>query len=141
MVHFENNKMSHTQLQQNVVEDIFKQIGDFGPYQLFLISAISLVAIIPSLVSFGYSFYGAVPEFRCKLPMLNNDTYEIWGEHHQELVDKYIPLSSVNSYKSKYDGCNLKILNEHYNLTKCTEWVYSKEYFGTTLATEVNIFS
>jgi hypothetical protein len=50
--------------QQNVVEEIFKQIGDFGPYQLFLISAISLVAIIPSLVSFGYSFYGAVPEFR-----------------------------------------------------------------------------
>jgi hypothetical protein len=50
--------------KQNVVEDIFKQIGDFGPYQFFLISVISAVAIIPSLVSYGYSFYGAVPDFR-----------------------------------------------------------------------------
>jgi hypothetical protein len=55
--------MSNTE-HLHVVEDIFKEIGDFGPYQLFLISAISLVAIIPCLVSYGYSFYGAVPEFR-----------------------------------------------------------------------------
>jgi hypothetical protein len=71
--------------------------------------------------------------------MLSNDTYEVWGKYHQELVDQYIPLSSAKSYKGKYDGCNIRVFNpaSQANLTKCTEWVYSKQYFGTTLSTEV----
>jgi hypothetical protein len=74
--------------------------------------------------------------------VIKNDTFEIWGKYHQELVDKYIPLSSGNSFKNKYDGCHLRVFDQpmHHNLTKCTEWVYSKEYFGTTLATEVNTY-
>ncbi len=53
-----------TASKQNIIEDIFKQISDFGLYQFFLISIISAVAIIPSLVSYGYSFYGAMPDLR-----------------------------------------------------------------------------
>ena len=85
--------------------------------------------------------------FRCAIPGLNNDTYEIANENHAELVRKYIPLSS-SSIKDDYDKCNfnknisLDLSNENVlNLTKCNKWVYSKKYFEKTIVTEVIEFS
>jgi hypothetical protein len=120
------------------LEDVYHYIGDFGPYQLVLVILIALVSLIPSIVAYNWSFVGAVPQFRCKLPNLTNDTYEIWGDFQKELVDKYIPLNDKSS-KDPYDKCILKVFSNEtdFSLQKCNEWVYSQKYFGQTLITKV----
>ncbi len=50
-------------------------------------------------------------------------------------------MNMENSYKGIYASCRLKGLSLNKNssfLIKCTEWVYSKEYFKSTLFSEVN---
>ena len=57
--------MTKTQAELNHdIEEIFKQIGEFGPYQLFLFIIIGLVALVPAVIAYGFSFYGAVPNHR-----------------------------------------------------------------------------
>jgi hypothetical protein len=82
---------------------------------------------------------------RCKLPNLANDTYEIWGPYQQELIDKYIPLNHDPNINEFFDKCHVKsFFNEsfsnntsNYTLNTCSEYVYSKKYYESTLVTEV----
>lgn len=102
-----------------------------------------------------YLFYNYSKFLRCKLPFYENDTYEIQNDHHQKLIDTFIPSSS-KSLKTKYNQCELKIgpsitnssdlftedylntiTNQNYTLEKCNEWVYSKEYFESTIISDV----
>jgi hypothetical protein len=118
------------------IEEIFKLIGEFGPYQLLIFLLVGITACIPGIVGYSYSFYAAVPEFRCKIPDLANDTYEIWGNEHEILIEKYIPLKSESN---KYDKCNLKIYGSNetdFALQKCDRYVYSRQYYDKTIITE-----
>ncbi|RNA15634.1 Organic cation transporter [Brachionus plicatilis] len=123
-------------------EEIFDQVGHFGPYQLLIFILVGIIAFVPALVGFSFSFYGTVPNHRCRIPAYPNDTYEIQSDYHQELIDTFIP-ESKNSFKEKYDTCNLRVFNKtdkaNSSLTKCSEWVYSKEYFESTLMSDWNI--
>lgn len=123
------------------IDDIYKEVGEFGPYQLAMFCLIGITAFIPAIVGYSFSFYGAVPDFRCRLPELANDTYEIQGDWHQALVNKYVPLDKLDAFKSKYDKCNLYAYSDTGNVTKqkCDAYVYSKQYFESTLITDVNI--
>lgn len=102
---------------------------------------IGITAFIPAIVGYSFSFYGAVPDFRCRLPELANDTYEIQGDWHQALVNKYVPLDKLDAFKSKYDKCNLYAYSDTGNVTKqkCDAYVYSKQYFESTLITDWNL--
>ena len=76
-----------------------------------------------------------------------NDTYEIWNEEHKKIIEKYIPPNEAGSIKEEYDTCHYRLyFNEsieilsnktNFTLVKCHEWVYSKQYFESTLITEV----
>jgi F0F1-type ATP synthase assembly protein I len=46
------------------IDDIFDKIGEFGPYQLFILFLIGLTAIVPAILAYSYIFIGATPEFR-----------------------------------------------------------------------------
>jgi hypothetical protein len=46
------------------VEDIFREVGEFGPYQLFLFFAISGVSLSVCFSGYGFTLYGAVPSHR-----------------------------------------------------------------------------
>jgi hypothetical protein len=46
------------------INDIFKEIGEFGPYQLLVFILVGFTALIPATVSYSYSFYAAVPNHR-----------------------------------------------------------------------------
>lgn len=123
------------------IDDIYKEVGEFGPYQLVLFCLIGVTAFIPALVGYSFSFYAAIPDFRCRLPDLYNDTYAIQNEQHQLLVNKYIPQDKSDGFKSKYDKCNLYNYSDTGNATKskCNKWVYSKQYFEDTLISDVII--
>lgn len=45
-------------------EEIFKQVGEFGPYQLFIFILVGILAFEPALVAYSFSFYGATPNHR-----------------------------------------------------------------------------
>ena len=53
----ENNNGEH-------FEDVYKHIGEFGQYQFTLVVLISMVSFIPSIVAYGFTFYGATPDHR-----------------------------------------------------------------------------
>ena len=46
------------------LDDIYKKIGDLGPYQILMISLIGMVTFIQNIVGLSYSFYAAAPDFR-----------------------------------------------------------------------------
>ncbi len=126
------------------IEEIYKQIGEFGPYQLFLCVLIGFVSFVPAVVAYGYSFYAATPKHRCKIPNLINDTYELWhGDHqfHKEMIDKYIPHLPDNKCNLKFYPNETQNSSGFYELRKCNEWVYSKDYFDSTITSDVNSFS
>jgi hypothetical protein len=134
------------------IDEIFKEIGEFGKYQLLVFILVGTTAFIPAIVGFSYNFYGATPNFRCKIPSLDNDTYEIADDNHQYLINKYIPPPSSKSFKDEYNKCEIKVYsnetenkiesssnnNTNFKLQKCKEWVYSKKYFKNTLVTDWN---
>ena len=111
-----------------------------GKYQLLVIILVGIVASISGIGAYQTVFTDALPEYRCKLPMLENDTYEIFSEEQQRLVDLYIPAGVSN----KYDGCHIYSYNNVTdNNTKteedCHSWVFSKEYYDQTITTEWNL--
>lgn len=123
--------------------DIYSKIGEVGPYQITMVLLISFSGFISSMIPYSYVFYAAVPSHRCKLPDYPNDTYEISGDYHSNLVQKYIPLSKENSLNEIYDNCHLisyENVTEAGNVSKlveCDEWVYSKEFYERTIISEV----
>ncbi|RMZ96378.1 organic cation transporter -like [Brachionus plicatilis] len=126
----------------DITDSIFKEIGEFGPYQFLVFALVGLVATIPGIVGFSFAFYAATPSFRCKIPGFANDTYEIQNENHQSLIDKFIPFLSDKSFKGIYEGCTVKTFmnsssSNNFTINYCSEWVFSKEYFESTLVTEV----
>ena len=122
------------------IDNIFKEIGEFGVYQFILILLIGSVSFIQSFLNYGFSFYAATPEFRCQIPELANDTYESMGSWHNELIDKYIPIDADKHYIK----CSIKVYNNDTTDTNSTEkncnsYVYSQKYFESTLTSHVNI--
>ncbi|RNA36796.1 solute carrier family 22 member 4, partial [Brachionus plicatilis] len=99
-------------------ENIYEDIGEFGPYQLLLFFLIGLLAVQPSLTGYGFIFIGATPDYQCKKPATAQR------------------LSYNNSFDDK---CFYKIYSNETSqiaFEPCTEWTYSKEYYDTTLVTE-----
>jgi OCT family organic cation transporter-like MFS transporter 4/5 len=91
---------------------------------------VGLCATLSSIATYQASFSEATPQFRCKIPGLENDTFEIASPEHKALVDLYIPRDvSSNSYK----GCLLRL---NASEVECNSWVYSKEFYERTIISE-----
>ncbi len=122
------------------IDDVFSQIGQFGPYQFLIIVLVGLIAASAAISSYLTIFTDAAPEFRCKLPFLKNDTFEITSEYQQELVDIYIPNSEADK------SCKIRRFNnqssnfspDNFTLVNCQEWVYSKKFYTETIVTRFN---
>ena len=102
-------------------DELFKEVGEFGKYQLLVFVLVGITAFIPAFVGYSYSFYAAVPNHRflfidsssyllcyslsifllfvsnrrCQLPLLANDSYEIFNDQHDLLVQKHIPKPAL----------------------------------------------
>jgi hypothetical protein len=126
--------------EDNESDKIFRRVGEFGIYQFVLVVLASVTCLVPSIVAYGFVFYGAVPEFRCKLPLVENDTYDAFSPYHEQMIQTYIPLkddSTIDTCRIKRFNISDPDLNSSYVLEDCKEWVYSKKYFENTIATRV----
>lgn len=68
--------------------------------------------------------------FRCKLPDLENDSYAVQGQYHEDLINSTIPVKLDGSY----DECKI-IVNG--TLETCSEWVYDNSVFTRTVNSQV----
>lgn len=118
------------------IDEIFKEIGEFGKYQFFIFVLIGFIISIAAITSYITIFTDATPDFRCKLPMLDNDTYEVTSQEQQRLIDRYIPKGS--GFTRNDLECKL-ISNSSSNkvLANCDSWVYSKQYYEETVISKV----
>lgn len=124
-------------------DDILRELGEFGFYQKRLYLLLCIPAISVGCYMMGNIVLLYTPDHRCKIPTLDNDTWEIQGEMHEKLVAHYIPPSS----DYKYDRCHLywgngnTVYDNHSRPVnaseyECTEWVYSKEVFHETFTSK-----
>ncbi|XP_013405791.1 organic cation transporter protein [Lingula anatina] len=106
-------------------DDILTLVGEFGKYQRLIYVSLLIVSMLASMVKASIVFIEYTPSFRCKLPGLPNDTFEIQGEWHQSMVN--ITMSNVtdeectvfhNANYSRTSGQNDTVAE------KCTEWVF-----------------
>lgn len=98
--------------------------------------------------SFLYNIISQLCFYRCALPALENDTYEIQNEAHRSLVEIYIPNTDPDDETLLYDRCNyfvytndtvINFTKDSKQKTKCSEWVYSDDIHGKTFATKVEL--
>lgn len=48
-------------------DEIFKEIGEFGSFQLKYFILISFICTVPALTAYSYVFTSGIPEFRYKI--------------------------------------------------------------------------
>ncbi|XP_067675920.1 organic cation transporter protein-like [Haliotis asinina] len=124
-------------------DDVLRKLGEFGPYQKWLYLLLCLPAIPGSVqVIQAVVFLFAVPEHRCAIPGLTNDTYEIQNAFHGQLISRYIPMTSGYYGEEKYSRCQLyrqtntsNIWPSPRNITEpCNAWVYDQSQFISTIS-------
>ena len=46
------------------IENIYKEIGEFGPYQLLIFALVGIISFVPAIVGYSFGFYAATPNHR-----------------------------------------------------------------------------
>ncbi|KAK7112579.1 organic cation transporter protein-like [Littorina saxatilis] len=130
-------------------------IGEWGPYQrrLFFLLALPLILkgfqIMQSVIVFH------VPDHRCQVPGLHNDTFIMQNEHHRQLVNLTVPKDEHTEHG--YAECSVFT---HWNTTQgssnettssngtdesmedtesCQSWVYDFTDFDSSFITQFNL--
>ncbi|XP_035825611.1 solute carrier family 22 member 1-like [Aplysia californica] len=117
-------------------DDVISELGEFGRYQKRLYFLVCIVAIPDAMNILGPIFTLLVPNHRCAIPGLDNDTYQSQGSWHDDLVNCSIPWSDSDEAYSK---CRLYKTDDHLTneTRKCDRWVYEKDPFRETFVTDV----
>ncbi|KAL8581700.1 hypothetical protein ACOMHN_043118 [Nucella lapillus] len=126
-------------------EQMTALLDEFGTYQRRL-----LVLVITFLIGDGYSTMSVVlifaaPAHRCHVPGLANDTFSIQNNAHKMMVNRSIPMASVDgdvSY-SKWDvytdrDSQYSNRTLHEARQPCDSWVYDDTDFENTIVTQVS---
>lgn len=121
--------------------DIVKFItlpSTFGRHQKLQWFYLSMCNILTSLHLVASVFISASVDFRCAIPGLDNDTYAIQDDEHEELIKQYILVDpKANSYNSCYiiqpGGGNSS------DAVRCNSYVYDRSQFAETTTTQFNL--
>ncbi|BFZ09185.1 hypothetical protein BsWGS_12224 [Bradybaena similaris] len=112
-------------------------VGEFGLYQKWIYFLVCLTGIPGAFQTLNGVFTLAVPEHRCALPGLDNDTYKSQGEWHDDMVKSQVPWDADTD---AYSECQLFQFHNSSNETvSCSRWVYNQDPFETTFVTETNL--
>ncbi|XP_029647981.1 organic cation transporter protein [Octopus sinensis] len=131
------------------LDDLLTTIGEFGPYQKKINVLVCIPAISAAIQVIIVVFIMAIPNHRCRIPNLSNDTYDIQNDFHQSLINRTIPFT-VKDGVDVIDKCRIyspsqNISYDEYNRPinassmKCQSWVYDKSVFESTLVTEMDL--
>ncbi|XP_052820404.1 organic cation transporter protein-like [Mya arenaria] len=119
-------------------DDITILLGEFGRYQKILYCIICFPVIFNAFNVMIVVFTLALPDFRCQIPGLGNDTFELQGKWHAYQINQTIPMSEeVNS--NSYDTCHVYSPGENNTKIECNSWVYDQSTFQDTFITKFNL--
>jgi hypothetical protein len=116
-------------------DDLICELNDFGKYQKFRHSLVSVSMIMGTLITNLASFTTANPNHRCFNTFNNNDSF-LNGDSFY-----YNQTSNTNFTFKK---CEIEIESKTNDETtpfkqvqKCDKWVFDKTYFETTTTEDV----
>ncbi|KAK3098634.1 hypothetical protein FSP39_021403 [Pinctada imbricata] len=119
-------------------DNVLTEVREFGPYQKRIYALLTLPWIVHSPFMFISVFILATPDYRCKIPGYQNDSYHVTDDSHKAAIDKYIPLDT--SGINEYDRCHVISYSQNTtHLVECSSWVYSNELFYSTLASDMDL--
>ncbi|XP_067674927.1 organic cation transporter protein-like [Haliotis asinina] len=128
-------------------DTILETVGEFGPSQKRLYVLLSLPAIYNAAVCMViFVFLFAVPEHRCAIPGLNNDTFQIQNEVHADLINRTIPLALDNQGDQTRSSCfiysaspNASSRDVNTDTESCQKWKYDKSVYHSTVAQTMDL--
>ncbi|XP_046583398.1 organic cation transporter protein-like [Haliotis rubra] len=121
-------------------DDILTHLGEFGPYQKRIYVLACIPAISVAFQTLIPVFYLAIPDNRCAVPGLANDTYNSQGSTHDIIINTTIPWERDDKGVSKLSECSVYTNLTAGNQTQeCTSWVYDKTTFTSTALAQFNI--
>ncbi|XP_046546404.1 organic cation transporter protein-like [Haliotis rubra] len=127
-------------------DNILETVGAFGPSQRRLYILLSLPAIYNAVILMVISvFLFAVPEHRCAIPGMKNDTFQIQREAHADLINRTMPHDNDNVDLPR-SSCFIYSTSE--NVTSrdmntvtepCHKWIYDKSVYQSTVAQTMDL--
>ena len=125
------DRKKHKNLVHSNIDVIFKEVGEFGRYQLLVFILVGSIVVVCAIAAYQPVFMDATPQHRCKIPGIYNDTFEITSQSHQQLIDTLIPF---NLEKNRYERCYIfnnftNATNSVHTASTCSEWVCLTKYY------------
>ncbi|XP_067657418.1 organic cation transporter protein-like [Haliotis asinina] len=127
-------------------DEILKEVGEFGPYQRRVYFLVCLACITSAFQTMLPVFILDMPEYRCKIYSMPNDTYKIQSSYHASLVNQSIPMETTDESESYascrlYDVTNSSTTSRGSNKsqTTCHRWVYDQSTFTSTVITQFDM--
>lgn len=120
-------------------DELYIEIGEFGRYQKIVVNLGCFTSFYAGILFLTSFFVLAIPEHRCAIDGLNNDTYRVQDIYHEALINASIPPSDTAEHK--YDRCHRFELAQDGRISrvKCDKWVYDDSIFKSTLGAELNM--
>ncbi|XP_035825787.1 organic cation transporter protein [Aplysia californica] len=122
-------------------------VGEFGPYQKWIYFLACIPAVAGAFMSLMPVFILAKPDFRCKLPFIENDTYHFQSEYHERLVNASVPIDTNIFGELQFAECQLfdhgnasangilnSSLSSNSSRTFCDDWVYDNSVHITAIS-------
>ncbi|BFZ09836.1 hypothetical protein BsWGS_12875 [Bradybaena similaris] len=123
-------------------DDIVKSVGEFGLYQKRVYALLCLACMSCGIQVMLSVFTLGVPEHRCAVPGLANDTYTIASDEHAQIVNASIPLDDSAGGPGSFSRCSIWILDEttgQFTERTCRKWVYDDSVFRSTIVSKFDL--
>ncbi|KAL8573563.1 hypothetical protein ACOMHN_047833 [Nucella lapillus] len=138
-------------------EALLGVLATWGPFQRRLIAVLSLAIIQNGFQALMIIVTLAVPLHRCRIPGLDNDTFEIQSPNHQRLIESAIPSTLTADGHLTFDKCQMYVNGSSYDVSNttshidvnvtqfheptvgCERWVYDQSEFQSTVITEFDL--
>ncbi|XP_062596942.1 organic cation transporter protein-like [Saccostrea cucullata] len=111
---------------------LIKKLGTFGPYQKRLFFIVFFPVIFNSFGTPVSNFLLGDQLYRCKIPGLQNDTYAVQNQFHDDVINATIPKHPDGSYYQ----CKILVNG---TIEKCSEWVYDQSVFTLTVNSQFDL--
>ncbi|XP_050391200.2 organic cation transporter protein [Patella vulgata] len=117
-------------------DDVLEYLGEFGVYQKRLYILACMPPLFTGIFIISPVFTMDIPNHRCAVSSLSNDTYAIQGSWHEDLINQSIP--SINDGWSKCTIYNYT--EEGYEIeVNCNKWVYDRSQYLDTFMSQLNL--